>query len=219
MNLINSGTLKKGSAILWDDAGPSLSSRNWQSATNKMINFLLQTFRHKNFILVFTSPYMDFIDAATRKLFHAEFTVMDINYDKQTTRIKPQLIQYNSRRQKFYYKYLRIAIPNKGVYPIKEWHIKKPTEDLLNEYEILKTQFTEKLNKDILYELDIAEEKRSPEKKLTEKQENVLKLMAKHSDVKKVAEIIGITTRVVYDHLRLAQKKGYSPLDFPINEV
>ena len=106
MNLINSGKLKRGSVIVFEESGVEMNNRNWQSVVNKLLNYLLQTFRHLGFILIMNSPYMDFIDAGTRKLFHAEMQTVGINYDKGTVRLKPQLISYNSRMQKFYYKRL-----------------------------------------------------------------------------------------------------------------
>jgi len=100
MKLINSDELKSGSVVVWDEAGVNLSNRNWQSGINKMMNLLLQTFRHRNIILIFTVPYQDFIDAATRKLFHADFQTVSINKAKKTCRIKPKLMQYNASMKK-----------------------------------------------------------------------------------------------------------------------
>lgn len=149
MNLVNSGKLKKGSVILFEEAGVDLSNRNWQSVQNKVLNYLFQTFRHKNFILIMNSPYMDFIDKATRKLFHAEFLTMRIDKTLKKCIIKPQLIQYNSRRDKFYYKYLRYNQEG-SLRVIKEWGVSKPRPDLIKEYEKKKTEYTNQLNKEIL---------------------------------------------------------------------
>ena len=86
MVLINSkAPKKKGTFILWDEAGIDLSNRNWQANANRMINFLMQTFRHRCFVLCFTAPYSDFIDKSTRKLFHAEFRTISIDFKKRKT--------------------------------------------------------------------------------------------------------------------------------------
>ena len=53
MKLINSDKLKKGSVIVFEEAGIGMSNKNWQSTINKMLNFLIQTFRHRNFVLIF----------------------------------------------------------------------------------------------------------------------------------------------------------------------
>lgn len=212
MVLINSGTLKKGSAILLEEAGVWVSSRTWQSETNRVINYLLQTFRHRNFVLIFNSPYMDFIDAATRKLFHAEFETLRIDYEREKVILKPSLIQYNSRRQKFYYKFLRLAIKGQGVFPIKTWGVPKPPKKLTEEYEDIKLKFTQGLNRDILESLKIKRiRKESQTKRLTEKQERAVNLMGKYGDAHKVAEEMGVHFTAVYNHLKLARNKGYEP--------
>ena len=104
MDLINNGNLKRGSVIIWDEAGIDLSNRNWQSNINKMLNFLLQTFRHKNFILILTVPYQDFLDASSRKLFHADIETVSIDKREKRVIVKPKLLQYNPGMKKWYRK-------------------------------------------------------------------------------------------------------------------
>ena len=149
MRLINSGTLEKGSVIIWDEAGIDLSNRNWQSAMNKVINFLLQTFRHRNFILIFTVPYSDFIDSASRKLFHGEFITCGVNKKKKTCTIKPKMLQYNSSMKKWYAKYIKMRKDGGKIIKIKRWKVPKPSEQLIKDYEEKKNEFTKILNNEI----------------------------------------------------------------------
>jgi ABC-type lipoprotein export system ATPase subunit len=148
MKLINEGELKAGSVIIWDEAGIDLSNRNWQSVTNKMLNALLQTFRHRNFILFFTVPYHDFIDSSSKKLFHADFETQKINKGEQKVIIKPKLLQYNSNLSKWYRKYLKVSL-NGSLVKIRRWKVPKPSDELIKEYEIKRKMFTKNLNKDI----------------------------------------------------------------------
>ena len=152
MRLINSGKLKKGSAIVFEEAGIGMSSKNWQSVTNKLLNFLIQTFRHRNFVLIFNTPYMDFVDASTRKLFHAEFSTLSIDIQNSACRLKPRYIQYNSRNKKFYFKRLKV-ITREGKRHVDTWSISRPSKDLVKEYEIKKREFTDKLNATIQQDL------------------------------------------------------------------
>lgn len=154
MELINSDKLpkRKGIVILFDEAGIDLSSRSWQSMTNKLLNFLLQTFRHRCFVLLFTTPYEDFVDSATRKLFHSELKTVSIDFGKKTTKIKPMLLQYNPELKKFYKKFLRVATGH-GALPLKEWNVPAPSKKLVEEYERKKNVFTSQLNKGIEFEL------------------------------------------------------------------
>lgn len=160
MDLINSGKLSPGSAVLFDEAGIEMNSRTWNSITNKVLNYLIQTFRHRNFILIFTSPYLDFIDSATRKLFHAEFETIHINEKAKTCMLKPKLLQYNSERKKFYRKYLRVMVKGKGYIPIMKWKVPKPPQELIDRYEERKKEFTTKLNERIMADLERAQQKK-----------------------------------------------------------
>ena len=166
MKLIREGNLKPGSVILWDEAGIDLSNRNWQSVTNKMLNALLQTFRHRNFILLFTVPFHDFIDSASRKLFHADFETQKINKNQQVVIIKPKLLQYNSNLCKWYRKYLKIT-ENGHLVKIKRWAVPKPSDELIKAYEEKKTKFTSSLNDDIDNQLSKLEEKDKPKEDMS----------------------------------------------------
>jgi len=178
MELVNNANLKKGSVLVWDEAGIDLSNRNWQTLANKMLNYLLQTFRHKGFILLFTAPYSDFLDKATRKLFHAELKTVSIDFNLNKTKLKPQLIQYNSRTQKFYYKYLRVITKKDGVVPLSEWSISKPSDKLIADYETKKNKFTNELNLSISESLNKVEKtsNRKIPKALTPLQKQILDL-------------------------------------------
>jgi hypothetical protein len=153
MKRILSGEVKKGMPIVFDEAGIDLSNRAWQSATNRLLNALLQTFRHKNIVLLMNSPYMDFVDASTRKLFHAEFQMIGIDKEQKKGICKPMHLQFNARMKKFYYHYLRFNKNNKIV-PLHRWYIPKPSDDLIKAYEKKKQIFTQELNEGIFRELE-----------------------------------------------------------------
>lgn len=209
MELINGGKLKTGDAILWDEAGVGISNREWQGVMNKTVNFLLQTFRSRQLIVIFTAPYMDFLDNLTKKLFNAEFIVMNIDYTTKEARIKPQFLQYSSRYHKFYYKYLRVKT-KRGLLPCEIWRVAQPDEAILTQYEAKKVIFTNSLNKDIMDSVKFNKKVSQKQKPLTLIQEKALMLMKQYSDVEKVAQALGIGLRTVYFHLSQAEKKGYN---------
>lgn len=148
MELINSGTLKKGSVIFFDESQIDLNNRAWQSLMNKLLNYLLTTFRHRCFVLIFTSPYIDFLDSSSLKLFHANFETVSINREKKTCSIKPKQLQYNQNLKRWYHKYLKASV-GKKFSKIKRWHVRKPSAELIKQYEERKTIFTTMLNKQI----------------------------------------------------------------------
>jgi len=216
MKLVNSGKLETGNAILWDEGGVDNAARSWQSKVNKVINQLLQTFRHKRLVLIMTVPAMDFIDASTRKLLHAIFTIKGIDEKKKTTKVKPLLMQFNERTGKIYYKRLWV-VKNGGPGPLNFWNIKAPPVWLAEAYEEIKNQFTSTLNIALEQELEEEYEKKLRGKKrreLTEKQELVLSTMADLKDASKVAEKLNINERTVFFHIAQAKKKGYTLEEF-----
>ncbi len=228
LSLINSNKLRKGSTILFDEPQISISNREFQSKANKLFNYLISTFRHKNFNVLFCTPYENLLDKSTRKLFHAKFVMEKIDIKKKLTIIRPFLLQYNSGKDKFYEKYLRVKRKPEGmsVYlmkPLKLWSLPKPDEELIKLYEKKKKAFTTALNLEIEAELDVYE---NGKKKalfqrgdLTDKQKRVLKLTYELKDKKKVAEVIGISTRVVYDCLKACKKKGWTPKDYYLENL
>lgn len=206
MKLVTSGGLKPGSVIIFEEVGVELSNRNWQSSLNKLLSYLFQTFRHRRFILIMNAPYMDFVDAATRKLFHAEWLMIKIDTVKKEGMIKPQRMQYNPRYKKFYYKWLRVLTP-KGKVPIKTWRIPKPSQDLIDAYEIKKKSFSDQLEKEIYDDLKGLE--RGDKKQLTEKQESVLEDSKMGLPIEESAIKNNISIRMVQYHQESIKKKGY----------
>ncbi len=208
MDLINSGKLRKGSAILFEESGVEMSNRSWQSVTNKMLNYLMQTFRHKNFVLLMNSPYMDFIDSSMRKLFHCEMQTLAIDFKRKEVKLKPQLLQYSSRGEKFYYKRLRL-ITEEGVRPISIWNVPKPSSKLLIDYEKKKTEFTTRLNKWIYEELMEAQNKGKKKKELTDIQKGIIDMLKEGKLIREIARLKHRTEEVIRSSLRLTRAKGY----------
>lgn len=211
MNLINSDVLKRGNAICFEEAGVEMSNKNWQSVTNKMLNYLIQTFRHRGFILILNSPYMDFVDASTRKLFHAEMQTTGIDFNKGLCKLKPQLIQYNGRLQKFYYKRLKV-ITREGVIPVDLWNVDKPSKELVQLYEKKKREYTDDLNQRILEELLAAKQKQETKRKtseLTDIQQDTIDMLKQGFNVEQIAVTRGRSEQVIRASFRLIKKKGY----------
>jgi DNA-binding CsgD family transcriptional regulator len=209
LKLINSGKLgkKKGTALLWDEAGVEQGSRTWQSQANRMINYLLQTFRHRCFNLLFTAPYADFVDSQTRKLFHAEFRTVKIEYSKRVVIVKPFQLQYNSRNRKWYYKYL--PYKSMGTWAkARRWAIPAPPEPLIEAYEAKKNSFTKQLNKDI--ETSLKLKKGRTMLPLTEKEREVYQLGVQGLKGVAIAAKLGISSPMVHKYRNRILNKGYT---------
>jgi len=104
MEIINAEWFKKKKwkIIIFDEAQTSISNRQWQSKANKLMNYLLSTFRHQNIIFLFTSPYSDFLDSQSMKLLHCVFDCKGWNKKTKKSTMRPKLLQYNSKMKKFY---------------------------------------------------------------------------------------------------------------------
>lgn len=227
MELINSDKLKKGSKILFDEPQVSISNREFQSEANKVFNYLLSTFRHRNWTLFFCTPYEDLLDKSTRKLFHAKFETTSINVNTGTCRIKPKFLEYNSQIGKFYEKFLRVSYRPKGsdkniVTKLKYWDIPKPSKDLIVAYEQKKENFTTNLNKNIMNRLNKYEEggksmtkafieqtDRTEQKPLSPRQKWAWELACKGNNQVQIAKIMGISPKNANKHLFIASTKGY----------
>lgn len=205
MDLINSGRLKSGAVIIFEEMGVDANNKNWQSTTNKMLNYLMQTFRHKNYIMIMNSPMMDFVDAGLRKLFHAELQTIGIDLSKNEVKLKPHLLQYNPRNKKWYYKRLKVTT-NQGKFPISVWRVGKPSKPLLKDYEAKKRVYTDALNKQISDELQQANKKGKP--KLTQVQEDTIQKLKDKMIPKDIALEQGRSVKAVYETIKQTKKKG-----------
>jgi len=216
MNLINSGKLKSGSCICFEEVGVEMGNRNWASVTNKMLSYLMQTFRHKRFILIMNSPYMDYVDSAARKLFHAEMQTISINDKAKTCKIKPMCIQYNSRNGKTYYKFLRVVTEG-STRPLRFWNVKKASQNLIDSYELKKSEYTTNLNKRILSELKRFEKKSLGIKELTLIQQETLDMIKKGLSLEQMSKLKDVNVRNISERIRAMRKKGVNIVPSRLN--
>ena len=174
MDLVNGKTkqLKKGSVLVFDEMQVTMSHLTYQSLQAQLLNYVLQTFRYRNFILLMTSPHFSFINASARKLFHSRMETVKIDFKNNKTHLKPFLLQVNQDDGSVYRKYLRIWTKETGVVPLKRLKLDKPSPDLIKAYEEKRKQFARDLNEKIAKQLEDIDQKAQP-KQLTLKQEQI----------------------------------------------
>lgn len=143
MALINSGRLEKGDVIVFDEAGVGIPSKEWYEISNRLMMYVLQTFRIKNLIVIFTTPSISFIDNDSRKLLHGVIEPYPggIDFQTNTNKAKFLKIQHNSRYNKNYYK--RLIVDGVRVNPI---YFSIPSENIRIPYEAKKEIYINKLN-------------------------------------------------------------------------
>ena len=151
--LNNDGSLVKGSVIMWDEAGVGMPAREWYSLSNKVISYVVQTFRVKGYILIMTTPSMKYIDSQIRALFHGLAQTIDPSLcDGNFGWAKYMHLEHDPREGKTFMRYpviydeynrqVKIKGPNPGsgnvLFP-------KPSEELIEDYEAKKKDFTDSL--------------------------------------------------------------------------
>jgi len=140
--------LTKGSIIIFDEAGVGMAAREWQSIQNKLMGYILQTFRFKNYGVIFTVPDLSFIDVQARKLFHNYIKTREIDYSCQRVKCSIYVIDHNDWINKTY----RHTVGSEGQAAI--WGFPKPSEVLISDYERKKAQYAEGLYQSALDMID-----------------------------------------------------------------
>lgn len=148
----NPKELKRGDILVFDEAGVNMSSREWYSIQNKLIGSVLQTFRNMNIGVIFTTPDLSYIDKQARKLFHSYFETMRIDPYENKCIVKVYNIQNHSRYDKTYFSRPRFVIDGK-IQTMDQLKVGLPRKELIDEYEVEKSKFTKKLNKEAYEEL------------------------------------------------------------------
>lgn len=213
MQRINSNELDKGDVILFDEIGVAINSRDFMSTVNKALNFCFMTNRHRNWIILMTTPHLANIDASVRRLLHGHAVTVGINQRKKESILKFFSLQVNQTTAKIYPKYLRVRLG--GVYKqVRRVRFGLPSPELLKAYEDKKLAFTTALNKHLtqLIEHVEAQEMGVLKKKtvvLTPPQHQVLEKMREGIDLIHIAADLGVTPGNISHIKRAMEKKGY----------
>lgn len=157
--LINSGTLRKGDAVMWDEAGISMFSRNSQTKVNKAFHFLHQSFRSMNIAVIYTCPSASYLDLGVRQVLHAMMETKVINYKTSTCWVKPLMLELDARSGKIYMKFPRFADEKNPrlKYVINRMSFLRPAQEVVDIYEQRKAEFNKDLFANI--ESDMKEQK------------------------------------------------------------
>lgn len=159
MDLLVNGNLEKGDVIIFDEAGVGIPNRDWAEIQNKLFSYIMQTFRYKNLIVIFTLPHISYMDYQVRKLLHYIFEMKYINYDKKKAYLLPKKVVNN-----IYSDYPLFVYPKFSGLKITRMSINLPNKTLIDEYEKKKQLYAKELEKDTLYTLSDLEKSREEQK-------------------------------------------------------
>jgi len=154
------------------------------------------------------------------KLMHCKFEIKGHSKKTRQTHIRPKLLQYNSKLKKFYEHSLYVIKDGK-LHKLVNWYINKPPKHLIEPYEKSKEEFTDKLNKDILRQLNELEEKKAPkktiQKPLTELQQRILECWKKGMKQKDIVKELNKKQKIISESEKYMRNKGYNKENYQNN--
>lgn len=205
---LDSGELKKGDLLIAEEIGVGANAKNFQSQTNKALQFILQSFRSLNIIVFFNVPHFSFFDKTARMLMHSHFQTLKIDKQKEICTLKPYFINVSQSTGKIYTKWLRIKKAGRTI-KINRLNLSKPTEETIKEYEGMKDNFVRTLIKEMKITLAKKMEKETQLPELTRKQSIVYEHLMKGLRNKDIFEVTGISRSEISQLKKAIKKKGY----------
>jgi len=147
---VHNEEVKAGEVLIFDEAGISASNReSYMNKFNKAMSFLMQTWRHRQIVLIITVPDIAFIDAGTRKMFDAIMECKEVIKSRRVVRVNWKFLQSNVQSGKIYF-----HNPKTTNMETIQVEIGKPNVKLINQYEKKKKEFTTELYKDLQVTLE-----------------------------------------------------------------
>jgi len=213
-------TYPPGSAIVFDEAGVGISSRNWWDAAQKAMNYALQICRKRGLMITFTTPDASYVDSQPRKLFKFYYETSFLDKHDKECHVIPKRIFVNRMTGFAYYYYPIIKDAVEGTIKIKELIFEKIPKELAKAYENMKDEFNEKVFADaenLSKSLSGDKGDTAPQKlftKLTETNAQIYWWIVKGYSYKYIATKYDIDLDAVYRAATAARAAGY-----PVPEV
>lgn len=131
---ITSGKYPKGSVFIVEEAGIQANARNWYSDLNKIISYVMQSFRKFNYITFLNLPSMNALDKQLHPLFHFTCQMSGINERKNVSNGRIKFIDYNSLTGDTYPKYFRYYDEDNYL-KVKKIEFDLPPKDMCEQYD------------------------------------------------------------------------------------
>lgn len=158
LNIMDNPTLTKGKVLIFDEAGVGIPAREWYSINNRAIDYILQTFRYKNLIVIFTVPLLSYIDTHARKLFRFYMETVDVDFTERTNEVKAFEFSINPKTGKVYMKYP--VLKYKGYWrKFTRWKFSIAPAKIVHKYEKIALEIKERIQQKERKKLADVEEK------------------------------------------------------------
>jgi len=221
----------RGTIFLIDEQQVEANAKDHQTKRAKAYSLLLSTVRSKGYIIVTTLPFSDMELKSVRRFFQVEVETHGANITTKTVRCTPRYLEYSrAKSEKVYRKRLIISFrdPKTGIMvhrKVSFWDIPKASQELIDDYELTKATFQQKLYKKLSRELSEEEgddDRNEPkaaaadhvEQTLTDYQKGILKYMRegvrmqKEISVKLQEDGFTSTPQKVSQNVKWMRKKG-----------
>lgn len=147
IKLINSGKLKPGSAILFEELGVAANVRSWYKDENIWLSYITQVFRTLNLTVFYTVPRLEFVDMQIAKLTHAHIEALRVDLKNKKTIVKVyDPVQYYPRQNRWYKHYVTFKRDGK-TYKISKYRVGKVNIKTARKYEKKRDAYLSDLNK------------------------------------------------------------------------
>ena len=212
IKLLNSGNLRKGELIIFEEAGANMGSLDFQNKMQKMFTYVMQSFRSMNIGIMFNLPYVSMLNKQIRMLLHYRFESAGVDYKNKINKCKPFFRQVNQNSGKIYEKYMRARVNGKTT-KIKRFNFSVPSKYLIDIYETKKQKFVTDLTKDFEDKLDkeeIDNQRKMARNDLTELQQEAFEDWQQGLLLRESAEKRGKSIQNMCDLRQACRKKGFS---------
>ena len=208
---LRTGKLKKGDLLVVEEIGVSANAKNFQSKTNKALQYILQSFRSLNIIVLFNVPHFSFFDKTARMLMHSHIQTQRIDVEKKICILKPYFLSISQSTGKIYSKWLRVKNIKTGqIIKITSLSLRKPSEELCKIYEKMKHKFVQTLIADLDDQNELqTQQQKNKLKLLTPRQQQVFDYLNEGKTTGEIAKLMDLAVSKISTQKKYILKKGY----------
>jgi hypothetical protein len=205
--------LRKGELFILEEAGTNFGNLDFQNRLNKLFNYILQSFRSMNLIVLITLPVLTMLNKSARLLIHANFVTVSIDMKRQIAKVKPYFHQLNQHSGKSYWKYPRVKVGSKVV-RLQRLQFRKPSQRLIDLYEVKKKNYVFELTESLANEAENDDREKMLKvamgrRGLSNGECQVIDLLTKGLSRKEIAEVRGCSVQSISEMIGNAINKGY----------
>jgi hypothetical protein len=215
--------LVKGQSLVYEELGISGDADEWWSKTNKILKYILQTFRTRNLCVFFTVPDEMLIDNRIKSMFHAVIEMQYIDFKTGIAWFKLYKIQRKPKRGKkqssTYYKHYQFYEKDgQGIWTPYKYTligVHKPTPWLDAWYEKAREAMADQLETEMMNwatknkYIKLGMKMSKAQKKKLRHQETLLEAQAVEDSAKKIVANFSAYTDSRGNLLRLKIRKEF----------